>query len=153
MQRRSKREPVDFEDVFIMFDAFHIKGSLFSAIGKLIQGSWGPYLLIESGFIDLGSMNRFCKGKRYYRCRRSHTILLTALHRLHFQSFLMVTHTDIYFTDGLKVWFETKQITCHYHQWNYQIDTKSMSMAPLQEIETKQHNFGWLTAELLIISY
>ena len=108
LQRRSKREPVGFEVVFIMFDAFHIKGSIFSAIGKLIQGSGGPYLLIEPGFIALGSMNRFRKGKMYYRCRRSHTILLATLHRLHFQSFLMVTHTDIYFTDGLKVWLETK---------------------------------------------
>ena len=91
-----------------MFGAFHIEGSIFSAIGKLIEGSGGPYLLIESGVIAPGSMNRFLKGKMYNRCRRGNIILSTALHGLHFHSFLMDTHTDIDFTDELKVWLETK---------------------------------------------
>ena len=101
-------EPDEFKDVFIMFGAFHIEGSIFSAIGKLIEGSGGPYLLIESGVIAPGSMNRFLKGKMYNHCRRGHIMLSTALHGLHFQSFLMDTHTDIDFTDELKIWLETK---------------------------------------------
>ena len=89
-----------------MFGAFHIEGSIFSAIGKLIERSGGPYLLIESGVIAPGSMNRFLKGKMYNHCRRGHKILSTALHGLHFQFFQMDTHTDIDFTDELKVWLE-----------------------------------------------
>ena len=101
-------EPDEFKDVFIMFGAFHIEGSIFSTNGKLIEGSGGPCLLIESSVIAPGSMNRFLKGKMYNHCRRGHIMLSTALHGLHFQSFLMDTHTDIDFTDELKVWLETK---------------------------------------------
>ena len=102
------KEPDEFKDVFIVFGAFHIEGSIFYAIGKLIEGSGGPYLLIGSGVIAPGSMNRFLNRKMYNRCRRGHIILSTALHGLHFQSFLKDTHTDINFTDELKVWLETK---------------------------------------------
>ena len=85
-------EPDEFKDVFIMFGAFHIEWTIFSAIGKLIEGSVGSYLLIESGVIVPGPMSRFLKSKMYNRCRRGHIILSTALHGLHFQSFLMDTH-------------------------------------------------------------
>ena len=37
-------EPDEFKDVFIMLGAFHIEGSIFSAIGKLIEGSFKPFL-------------------------------------------------------------------------------------------------------------
>ena len=100
--------PDEFKDVFIMFGAFHIEGRIFSAIGKPIDGSGGPYLLIESGVIAPGSMNRFLKGKMYNRCRRGSIILSSALHGLHFQYFLMDKHADIDFIDELKVWLETK---------------------------------------------
>ena len=125
-----------------MFGAFHIEGSIFSVIGKLIEGSGGPYLLRESGVIAPGSMNRFLKGKVYNRCRRGHIILSTALHGLHFQSFLMDTHTDINFTDELKVWLETKSCQLPLslmelsNQYQKYVDDTS------QEREAKQHNFG-----------
>ena len=79
-------------------------------------------------------MNRFLKGKMYNRCRRGHINLSTALHGLHFQSFLMDAHTDIDFTYELKVWLETKsnQLSNQYQK----------SMKPLQGREAKQHNFG-----------
>ena len=54
-------EPDEFKDVFIMFGAFHIEGSIFSAIGKLLEGSGDLYLLIEPGVIAPRSMNRFLK--------------------------------------------------------------------------------------------
>ena len=68
-------EPDEFKDVFIMLGAFHIEGSIFSATGKLVEGSGGPYLLIESDVFAPGSMNRFLKGKMYNRRRRGHIIL------------------------------------------------------------------------------
>ena len=57
------KEPDEFKDVFIVFGAFHIEGSIFYAIGKLIEGSGGPYLLIGSGVIAPGSMNRVLNRK------------------------------------------------------------------------------------------
>ena len=69
-------EPDEFKDVFVMFGAFHIEGSIFSAIGKIVEGwSGGPYLLIESGVIAPVSTNIFLKGKMYNRCRRDDIIL------------------------------------------------------------------------------
>ena len=64
-------------------------------------------------------MNRFLKGKMYNRCRRGHINLSTALHGLHFQSFLMDAHTDIDFTYELKVWLETKsnQLSNQYQKY------------------------------------
>ena len=35
-------EPDEFKDVFIMFGAFHIEWTIFSAIGKLIEGLQAP---------------------------------------------------------------------------------------------------------------
>ena len=60
-----------------MFGAFHIEESIFSAIGKLIEGYGGPYLRIESGVITPGSMNRFLKENMRNRCRRVHIISST----------------------------------------------------------------------------
>ena len=90
-----------------MLGAFRFNESISSAIGKLIKGSGGPCLLMEPGVFAPLSMTRFLKGKMYNRCR-CHIILLTALHWLHFQSVLLDTHTDIDFTDELKVWLGTK---------------------------------------------
>ena len=39
------KELDEFKDVFIMLSGFHVEGSIFSAIGKLIEGSGGSYLL------------------------------------------------------------------------------------------------------------
>ena len=91
-----------------MLGAFRFNESISSAIGKLIKGSGGPCLLMEPGVFSPLSVIRFLKGKMYNRCRRCHIILLTALHWLHFQSVLLDTHTDIDFTDELKVWLGTK---------------------------------------------
>ena len=101
-------EPDKLKDLFIMFGAFRINESIFSAISKLIKGSGGTSLLMEPGVFAPLSMIRFLKGKMYNRCRRCHIILSTALHWLHFQSVLMDTHTNIDFTDELKVWLGAK---------------------------------------------
>ena len=70
--------------------------------------SGDPYLIIESGVVTPGSMNRFLKGKMYSCCRKGHILLSTALHGLHFQPFIMDADTDICFTDELNVLLETK---------------------------------------------
>ena len=101
-------KPDEFKDVLNMFGPIHIEGSIFSAICKLIEGSGGPYLLIEPGVFAPGSMNRLLRGKMYNHCRRGHIILSTALNWLHFQSVLMDKHTDIDFIDELKIWLGTK---------------------------------------------
>eukprot|EP00794_Sanderia_malayensis_P003984 gene3984-4534_t len=46
-----------FDDMFIMFGSFHIELSFFSSLGKMIEGSGGPYVLTESGILAEGSLN------------------------------------------------------------------------------------------------
>ena len=77
-----------FDDMFIMFGSFRIELSFFSSLGKIIEGSGGPYVLSESGCYAEGSLNMFLKGRLYNRCRRLHALLLTSLHGLHLQSFI-----------------------------------------------------------------
>ena len=57
----------EFENVFIQFGQFHTEANVFSSLGKLIEGSGGPYLLTEANVVAIGSMKRFLKGKMYNR--------------------------------------------------------------------------------------
>ena len=80
------KESNEIKEVFIMFGAFHIDGSIFFAIAKLTEGSGGHCLLTESGVIVPGSTNRFLKAKMYDCGRRIHILLSTTSHRLNYTS-------------------------------------------------------------------
>ena len=58
-----------FDNVFIMFGSFHIEMSYFSSLGRIIEGSGGPYVLTEMEVVAPGSLNKFLKGKMYNGCR------------------------------------------------------------------------------------
>ena len=62
--------------------------SYYKAIGKLIDESGMPYILVESGLLAPGSLNGFIGGKNFNRCKRLHLLISAALHTLHFQVFL-----------------------------------------------------------------
>ena len=66
-----------------MFGSFHIEMSYFSSLGRITEGSGGPYVLTEMEAVAPGSLNKFLKV--YNRCRRVHTLFSTALHALQFQ--------------------------------------------------------------------
>ena len=55
-------------------------------------------MLTEMEDVAPGSLNKFLKGKMYNRCRRVHILFSTALHALHFQTFMQ----DEEFSDELK---------------------------------------------------
>ena len=48
--------------------------SFFSSLGRMIEGSGGPYALSESDIVAVGSMNKFLKVKMYNRCRRGNIL-------------------------------------------------------------------------------
>ena len=81
-----------------MFGSFHVEMSYFSSRRRIIEGSGGPYVLTEMKAEAPGSLNKFLKGKMYNRCRRVHILFSTALHALHFQTFMQ----DEEFSDELK---------------------------------------------------
>ena len=64
------QEAPEYDNLFILFGQFHLELNVFSALGKLIEGSGGPCVLSEAGVISAGSINKFLKGKMYNRCRR-----------------------------------------------------------------------------------
>ena len=86
-QLQSEESP-KFDDVFVMFGAFHIMLNIFSSTGKTMEGSGGPYTLSECKIVAPGSISRFPKGKMYNRCKRGHTILSAAVHGLHLERFI-----------------------------------------------------------------
>ena len=97
-------EQPSFDNIFIMFGSFHIELSFFGSLGKLIEGSGGPFVLSEQDIIAPGSMMKFLKGKMYNRCRRAHILLSTALHGLHFERFLLDEGLDDATKKLLKDW-------------------------------------------------
>ena len=77
-----------FDDVYIMFAAFHIILNIFFSVGKIIEGSGGPYVLSEAKIVAPGPINQFPKGKMYNRWKRGHTLLAVAFHGLHLAKFI-----------------------------------------------------------------
>ena len=82
---RSNSGIPEFENVFVQFGQFHTEANIFSSLGKVIEGSGGPYLLTEANVVAVDSMKWFLKGKMYNRCRRGHLLLASAFHGLHFK--------------------------------------------------------------------
>ena len=85
-----------FNSIFVMFGRFHVEQNVFSAIGKIIEGSGGPYILSESGAIATGSLPQFLKGKMYCCYCRIHTLLSEAFYGLHIQQFIVETCENSY---------------------------------------------------------
>ena len=76
-----------FDNVFIMFGAFHLQMCLFKAIGKLIKESGMAEMLVEANVLASGSLNGFINCKNFNRCKRLHPMLSLALETLHFRQF------------------------------------------------------------------
>ena len=87
MQMQATEKP-KYDNVFIMPGVFHVEMAFFKALGKLIEVSGGPTMLIETDVLATGSLNGFLIGKHFNRCKRLHPILGLALEILHFQVFI-----------------------------------------------------------------
>ena len=55
-------EKLQFDNVFFMFGSFHIELAFFLSLGKIIEGSEGPYILPESYVVAMGPKKKFVKG-------------------------------------------------------------------------------------------
>ena len=87
MQMQATEKP-KYDNVFIMLGVFHVEMAFFKALGKLIEDSGGPTMLIETDVIATRSLNGFLSCKHFNRCKRLHPILGLALEILHFQVFI-----------------------------------------------------------------
>ena len=87
MQMQATEKP-KYDNVFIMPGVFHVEMAFFKALGKMIEDSGGPTMLIETDVLATGSLNGFLSGKHFNWCKRLHPILGLALEILHFQVFI-----------------------------------------------------------------
>ena len=98
-QRAPKIQTTDqpeYDDLFVLFRAFHIIICLLRAIGRVVADSGGPEMLVESGVLASGSLKGFLECANYNRCKRLHPMLALAFHKLHFPEFLgACEHKDV----------------------------------------------------------
>lgn len=80
-------EAPKFDDIFIMFGAFHIQMAFFKTIGKLVAESGGPRMLTECQVLATGSLKSFVAGTFFNRHKHRHSILALAMQILHFREF------------------------------------------------------------------
>lgn len=59
------------------------------AIGKFIDSSGLPKLMVESGLLAEGSVREFLAGSHFNRCKRLHPVAALSLKILHFKQFLL----------------------------------------------------------------
>jgi hypothetical protein len=57
---------------------FHIELYCYKALRKFIYECGMPYILVESGFLESGSLSGFLEGKNYNRCKRIHELTAIA---------------------------------------------------------------------------
>lgn len=77
-----------FDSLFINLGPFHVQLAFFKAIGKYINESGIPKLLVLSGLISDGSLSGIVSGKHFNRCKKVHIIAALAFKTLHFKTFL-----------------------------------------------------------------
>ena len=93
MQIQAEEKP-KFDNIFICFGPFHVQLAFFGALGYILDGSGGPYILTENDVLAPGSLNGFISGKHFNRCKQLHPLLSCAFGVLHFESFL-AQHGDV----------------------------------------------------------
>ena len=97
-QRQAKRIQSEESQSMITFslclDLSILNFLFFSSLVKFIEGSGAPYILSESDIVAMGFMNKFLKGKMYYRCRRGNMILAVSMEGLRFERFLNKNYFD-----------------------------------------------------------
>ena len=86
---RIQASNTEFDRLFIMCGAFHIFKCNFRAIGKIIEDSGGPAMLMDSEVLAPGSLSSFLECKNYNRCKRLHPMLALAFEILLFRQFML----------------------------------------------------------------
>ena len=93
MAKQAKKIQVEetplFDNLFIQFGQFHTMQFMLGSLSRIIEGSGGPYVLMEGGIVAPGSMNKFLKGKMFNRCRRGYQKLALSLEGLHLKQFFL----------------------------------------------------------------
>ena len=82
-----------YDKLFIMPGLFHLEMSFFKGLGKLINESGGPAIIIECGVLASDSLKGFLSGKNFNHCKCIHPMYALALETLHFNAFLHLSES------------------------------------------------------------
>lgn len=83
-----------FNSIFISLGPFHVELTFFKAIGKYIDESGLPKLLVLSELVSEGSLSGIISGKHFSRCKKNHIIVSLAFKVLHFKRYLQDTENN-----------------------------------------------------------
>lgn len=83
-----------YDEIFINLGAFHLEMSFFKAVGKYIDSSGIPEVLINCDLLAQGSLVGFLTGTNFNRCKNLHMIATTSFKKLHFAAFMKGTFPD-----------------------------------------------------------
>ena len=137
MQIQHEESPT-YDKIFINLGGFHIEMAYFNAIGKYIDESGGPYILIEAEVLASGSLKGFIKGKDYNRCKRLHPLLsatldMDALSRELFEFLDLYQNYILNTVNGshgatAKFWINYVQMLHLYHEFSSSIRTGDLDL-------------------------
>ena len=127
-----------FFGFILILGFFHIELSFFKAVGKFLDESGGPHLLVESGILASGSLRGFIEGSNYKRCKRVHSLLCLAMQSFHFEEFLR-SQTSI---TGL-------EITTFLRRLNNEKSSTSLLESLPKEMEELFKQYGLYSEETL----
>lgn len=91
----------EFDNLFIMFGAFHLQMCFFRAMGKVIEESGGPAMLTDSGVLAPSSLRGFLECLNFNRCKRLHPLLALGMEILLFRRFMQGSENSEFLLDEL----------------------------------------------------
>ena len=88
------KHPVEFKDVVLRMEGFHMAMAFLVCIGKQHEESGLEDMLIESDIYGSNTINHVMKGKSYNRGVRAHKLLREALERVRWKAFGVWTESQ-----------------------------------------------------------
>ena len=88
------KQQQQFKSVVFKMGDFHVACVFLAVLGKRFGDAGLRDLLIESRIVGSGSLNGVLEGRHYNRALRTHKIVLEALMRLHWQTFIQSASKD-----------------------------------------------------------
>ena len=83
-----KKTPEKYQHVILRMGEFHIANNYLGVIGKLFKSSGIEVIMVDGGIFRTGTMNKIMSCKDYYGMVRCHTLLMSAMLELYWETFV-----------------------------------------------------------------
>jgi hypothetical protein len=82
-----KKKPNKYRNIVLRLGGFHIATNFLGAIGHLMKESGIEDILSDAGVCKPGTANKIMAGKDYYLMVKAHSLIITAMFELQWDSF------------------------------------------------------------------